>query len=72
MKPGIYKCNICNQSFSRKWNAFRHNKAMHGDLATISNNKYKNKIDKFKQNPFQIKKGIEDELDEFSSLIQNY
>ncbi len=39
MESNVYKCSICNQSFSRRWNASRHNKLIHGDLATILNNK---------------------------------
>jgi hypothetical protein len=65
MKSKVYKCDMCSQGFSRKWNAFRHNKLIHSDLAIISSNmvkpksisssanqkfeNYKKKFDKFKK-----------------------
>ncbi len=37
MIHGFYNCDACNQSFSMKWNADRHNKLIHGDLSVIDN-----------------------------------
>lgn len=34
---GEYVCNHCNKSFSRKWNALRHNNVTHNGLAIIYN-----------------------------------
>jgi hypothetical protein len=34
---GVYRCNQCNKNFKRKWNALRHNKKIHHDLAIIFN-----------------------------------
>ncbi len=42
-KGSQYQCSMCNHCFSRKWNAFRHNKQIHSDLADISNNKTKSR-----------------------------
>lgn len=36
-----YKCNQCDRSFSRKWNALRHNELKHANLAHITNNSIK-------------------------------
>jgi len=36
MKNKIHQCNYCGRSFSRKWNALRHNKLKHSNLARIS------------------------------------
>ena len=36
-----YKCEYCNHSFGRKWNALRHNKIMHSNAAKISNDNIK-------------------------------
>lgn len=35
MKSKSYLCMICKSKFSRKWNAFRHNIAVHSNLAKI-------------------------------------
>ena len=32
-----YVCNQCNKKFNRKWNALRHNRQMHHELAIIYN-----------------------------------
>ncbi len=32
-----YICNQCNKKFSRKWNALRHNKQIHHELAIVYN-----------------------------------
>ena len=32
-----YKCDDCNSSFSRKWNALRHNETKHANSARIYN-----------------------------------
>ena len=34
---GLYTCNQCNKNFKRKWNALRHNKKIHHELAIIYN-----------------------------------
>lgn len=34
---GEYSCNQCNKNFKRKWNALRHNKKIHHELAIIFN-----------------------------------
>ena len=34
---GKYVCNQCNKNFSRKWNALRHNKKIHHELAIVFN-----------------------------------
>ncbi|WP_415310697.1 hypothetical protein [Candidatus Nitrosocosmicus sp. FF01] len=34
---GVYSCNQCNKNFKRKWNALRHNKKIHHELAIIFN-----------------------------------
>lgn len=34
---GEYSCNQCNKNFKRKWNALRHNKKIHHELAIIYN-----------------------------------
>jgi hypothetical protein len=36
-----YDCSKCNQSFSRKWNAERHNELKHDDLSIIYDKKIK-------------------------------
>jgi hypothetical protein len=41
MKDNIHKCNYCGRSFSRKWNASRHNRLKHPDLTHISEAKYR-------------------------------
>ncbi len=38
MTNKFYKCDVCNRSFSRKWNALRHNGLKHANLANISTN----------------------------------
>lgn len=38
MKEKLYFCNMCDRSFSRKSNAFRHNSNIHHNLATIIRN----------------------------------
>jgi hypothetical protein len=45
MRNKFYKCDGCSSSFSRKWNALRHNKLKHSNSAQISNNK--SKTDRF-------------------------
>jgi hypothetical protein len=35
VNKNYYGCSKCNQSFSRKWNADRHNELIHSDLAVI-------------------------------------
>lgn len=32
-----YKCNKCKKTFSRKWNALRHNEKVHHNIASIYN-----------------------------------
>lgn len=34
---GNYVCNQCNKKFNRKWNALRHNRQIHHELAIIHN-----------------------------------
>jgi hypothetical protein len=34
---GDYVCNQCNKKFNRKWNALRHNKQIHHELAIVYN-----------------------------------
>lgn len=34
---GVYTCNQCDKNFQRKWNALRHNKKIHHELAIIYN-----------------------------------
>jgi len=41
MTNKFYKCSECNSSFSRKWNALRHNKIKHSNFAKISNDNIK-------------------------------
>ena len=72
-----YGCSKCNQSFSRKWNAERHNELKHDDLSIISNKKikptsnsklktkdpiYKNKFKQFRSFQSPIKNDIFDKL----------
>ena len=45
MKYKAYKCDHCNRSFGRKWNALRHSKLKHTNLAQISKDNIK--IDRF-------------------------
>ncbi len=39
MKEKSYSCNNCKEKFGRKWNADRHNKVVHNDMAMVFNNK---------------------------------
>ena len=41
VKGSLYVCSKCNKSFSRKWNAERHNERMHDDLSLIRHRKTK-------------------------------
>ena len=77
MQDNFYRCKECNQSFSRKWNADRHNELVHDNLSFIKNRKtkpkpglqtksinhdYKNKFKRFQPTNYKIKDGISDEL----------
>ncbi len=39
MKGKLYVCTNCKEKFSRKWNANRHNKVVHSEMAIIFNTK---------------------------------
>ena len=39
VKGSLYVCSKCGKSFSRKWNAERHNERMHDDLSPIRHRK---------------------------------
>jgi hypothetical protein len=41
MRNKFYKCDGCSSSFSRKWNALRHNKLKHSNSAQIFNDNIK-------------------------------
>jgi hypothetical protein len=44
MKHNSFSCNKCKETFSRKSNAHRHNKTIHGEMALIFNSKTKSII----------------------------
>ena len=51
MESKSYICNMCKRKFSRKWNAFRYNIAVHSDLSKIvlnSTNFSSSPINRFK------------------------
>ena len=60
VKGYLYDCNKCNKSFSRKWNAERHNERMHDDLSAIRHRKTKSAFEpKLKtKNPYHKNKPI--------------
>src|SRR3954465_15139971 len=41
MGKAIYKCTNCEQTFSRKWNAERHNAQIHDEMAIVYNKESK-------------------------------
>lgn len=83
MKKNSHGCSICNQRFSRRGNAERHNELKHDDLATISDTRLKsvainelqskNRFNKnnFKQMQLASTKGNNDISDEFFSEIND-
>jgi hypothetical protein len=48
MTNKFYKCGDCNSTFSRKWNALRHNKLKHSNSAQISNDNIEDKGSSYK------------------------
>jgi hypothetical protein len=58
VKGYLYDCGKCNKSFSRKWNAERHNERMHDGLSAIRHRKTKPAFEpKLKtKNPYQKNK----------------
>jgi hypothetical protein len=77
MQNSFYRCGECDKSFSRKWNADRHNELVHGNLSFIKNRNfkpkpglqknsihhaYKNKFKRFQSTKHKIKDGVSDEL----------
>lgn len=84
MQNSFYRCGECNQSFSRKWNADRHNELVHDNLTFIHNrnfkskpglqtksinHNYKNKFKRFQSTRYKTKDGVTDELfSEYSDI----
>lgn len=72
MANKFYKCSECNSSFSRRWNALRHNKIKHSNFAKISNDNIKterfsyeshNKIHDYKRK-FKLLEQVENEFND--------
>ena len=52
MKKKFYKCDGCNQTFGRKWNAQRHSKTIHSAASVIISNNTKPQFLSMSQNKY--------------------
>ena len=52
MKKNFYKCDSCDQTFGRKWNAQRHSKIIHSAASVIISNNTKPQFSSASQNKY--------------------
>jgi hypothetical protein len=71
VKGYLYDCSKCNKSFSRKWNAERHNERMHDDLSTIRHRKTKSEFEPKLKTKKQYQKSKPNLFQSFNSAIKD-